>query len=175
MHRLPSKRQISLWKDDDMQESVDLSQLPKVLGLLQNYEKILNELMQLGVSRTYDAPNGQYAEGLAEQRLNGTRATLSEKSYDLSCEEFGKVQVKARIARGHGKRGETQLSAFRSFDFCHGLVLIFEPNYTVRSATILRAADLKAAGRQGTHVNATIIHATPELLKLGTDITSRFQ
>ena len=120
----------------------------RVLELLRSYEAILEELIQRGVSRTYDAPVGQYAEWLAEQRLDGKRAANAEKSYDLTCPDFGKVQVEARIARGHSKRGEKQLSPFRSFDFCHALVLIFESDYTVQSATILSVEQLLAVGRR---------------------------
>lgn len=144
------------------------------LELLVTYESILDELFRRNVTRTFDAPVGQYAEWLTKAVLGGELAANGVKSYDMVCEEFGRVQIKARIVRGRSNRGETQLSAFRSFDFDHALVLMFDQTYTVTTATIIPAETIRAAGRRSGHVNASVVMASPALLASGTDITERF-
>lgn len=142
--------------------------------LLVTYETILDELVRRQVSRTRDAPVGQYAEWLAAKRLGGELAANSVKSYDLTCDEFGKVQVKARLVRDGSTAGQLQLSPFRSFDFDHALIMIFDPLYRVTSATILPVKVVMAAGRESIHVRARVVTATKALLARGVDITERF-
>ena len=142
------------------------------LELLRQYEAILTELLRRGVSRTYDAPVGQYAEWLAARILGGTLEANSVKSYDLQCPEFGKVQVKSRIARS-GK-GRMQLSAFRSFDFDYALVIIFDSDYRVMSANMIPVSAISTAGTNSPHVNGRIVSPTPALLAQGIDISDRF-
>lgn len=103
--------------------------------------------------------------------LNGQLAPNSERSYDLSCAEYGRVQVKSRIVRGSGS---TALSPFRSFDFDRALILIFERDYTVKTATILDAATIEKAARMSHHVAGSIITVTQQLLALGVSIADRF-
>jgi hypothetical protein len=153
---------------------VDRLQSATELELLVTYETILSELFRRNVTRTFDAPVGQYAEWLAAAVLGGELAANSVKSYDMVCDEFGRVQIKARIVRGRSKRGETQLSPFRSFDFDHALILMFDQTYQVTTATIIAAATVRAAGRRSGHVNASVVMATPALLASGTDVTERF-
>ena len=144
------------------------------LDLLSTYESILAELARRGVIRTNDSPVGQYAEWLAARVLDGTLEANSVKSHDLVCDEFGRVQVKSRVVRGNSKRAETQLSPFRSFEFDHALILLFDARYAVASATIMAADLIRLAGRQSSHVNGSIVRATPALLLSGVDVTARF-
>ena len=154
-------------------DSVALRTAPE-LDLLATYESILAELARRGVIRTNDSPVGQYAEWLAARVLGGVLEANSVKSHDLLCEQFGRVQVKSRVIRGNSKRAETQLSPFRSFEFDHALILLFDGGYAVASATILAADRVRAAGRQSNHVNGSIVRATPALLNSGQDITAWF-
>jgi len=143
-------------------------------ALLQTYEAILTELRRQGVSRTSDAAVGQYAEWLAARVLGAQLAPNSKKSYDLDSTEYGRVQVKARIKRSSATRSQTQLSPFRSLDFDHALVLIFDDTIEVTSATMLPVAAIETYGVHRTHVNGLIVSATPALLAQGIDITGRF-
>ncbi len=142
------------------------------LELLRQYEAILTELVRRGVSRTYDAPVRQYAEWLAVQRLGGQLAANSVKSYGLCCPELGKVQVKSPIARS-GKGG-AHLAPFRSFDFDHASIIIFDTDYCVKSATTIPVDVMRLAGSFRQHVNGRIVTPTPQLLAQGLDITDRF-
>ena len=144
------------------------------LQLLATYESILSELARRKVIRTNDSPVGQYAEWLAARVLDGVLEANSAKSHDLVCEEFGRVQVKSRVIRGNAKRGEVQLSPFRSFEFENALILLFDIRYFVKSATILKADQVRANAQPNSHVNGSIVHATPMLLATGADITGRF-
>lgn len=142
--------------------------------LLQAYEAILGELRRQGVSRTSDAPIGQYAEWLAARVLNANLAANAMKSYDLDSPEYGRVQVKARLKRTTATKSQLQLSPFRSFDFDHALVIVFDDTIGVTSATVLPVAVIEANGVHRAHVNGLVLSATPKLLAQGIDITRRF-
>ncbi len=145
--------------------------------LLRLSAAIVGELARRDVVRTNDAPIGQYAEWLAEQILGGSRVTNSNPAIDIvGTNEFGNVQVKARILRGGGMK-DRQLSPFRSttgpgYDFV--LVLLFCSDFTVKRAVILSAGVVAGHGRHSAHVNGRIVRATDEFLSLGVDLTRRF-
>lgn len=105
--------------------------------------------------------------------LGGTLERNSSKGHDLVTGDGRRVQVKARLVRSVKRKSERQLSVFRSFDFQDCLVLLFDPEYEVRSATLVSTEIVQARFRK--HVNGAVFFATEELLKLGTDLTKRFR
>lgn len=143
--------------------------------LLVAYESILGELRSRNVVRTHDAPLGQWAEWLARERLGGTLERNSRKGHDLVTPDERRIEVKSRMVRDVKRRSERQLSPFRSFDFHDCLVLLFSPDYTVRSATRLPVDLVRAHAHRRDHVNGSILFATDELLSLGQDETPRFK
>lgn len=84
-------------------------------------------------------------------------------------------EFKARLVRSVKRKSERQLSVFRSFDFQDCLVLLFDPEYDVRSATLVPTEIVQAHARFRQHVNGSVFFATEEILKLGTDLTQRFR
>ena len=96
--------------------------------LLAGIEASLQELRRRGIARTSNAPTGDYAESLALKVLGGELASNSAKSYDLVTAAGDRIQVKARVIR-NGSAGERQLSPFRSFDFEHALIILFDGEY----------------------------------------------
>ena len=119
-----------------------------------------------------DAPSGQYAEWLAQRALGGVLAPNSVKSYDLTTDDGRRVQVKARVIRDpSNKRGERQLSPFRSFDFDDALIILFDTNYDVSRAAMLDAGTVLDHCRESRHVNGQVLIARDSLLDLGADAT----
>lgn len=116
----------------------DLSQAPaNALFSLQG--QLLAELRHRGVLRTNNPPVGDYAEWLVWRALGQERLPVnSTKSYDLVSEQFGKVQVKARLVSSPAKSGQLQASPFRSEEFDHAaFVLLSAVDFSVVSAVIL--------------------------------------
>jgi len=153
---------------------INLAALPDVppRDLLAGYEVLLRELRRREVVRTNDAPSGQYAEWLAHRAFGGVLAPNSVKSYDLTTEDGRRLQVKARVVRDPSRRsGERQLSPFRSFDFDEALILLFDTNYMVSRAALLKAATVLDHCRESRHVNGHVLIARDSVLDLGVDVT----
>ncbi|MBS2033272.1 MAG: hypothetical protein JST54_35690 [Deltaproteobacteria bacterium] len=125
--------------------------------------------------RTNDAPLGQWAEWLARRVLGGTLERNSSKSHDLVTPKGRRVQVKARLVRDLKRREDRQLSVFRSFEFDECLVLLFDPEYSVRRAAVLPSALVQEHAKFRKHVNGAVLFATNEVLDLGGDLTDQFQ
>ncbi len=143
--------------------------------LLASYEAILKELRKRQVIRTNDAPSGQYAEWLACSVLGGVLEPNATKSYDLITPDGVCLQIKARVLRPPTNAGQRQLSVFRSFDFDQALIILFDNEYQVHSATLMPQHLVFEHSRQRAHVNGRVLIATDAVLKQGSDITSKFR
>jgi len=150
------------FKDRSVRELLALSRL------------ILRELRQRGVTRTGNAPTGDYAELLVQEATGGELATNSQRSWDVLTPEREHLQVKARIITGVG-RGEHQLSPFRSWEFDAAVIVLFDDDYGISRATRVSVDDLQAAARWAKHVNGWLVFATDNLLDGGEDWTERLQ
>jgi hypothetical protein len=146
-----------------------------VSDLLRLYGGVLAELKRRGVTRTDDAPTGGYAEWLAWRTLGGELQPNSNKSIDLLTPRGKKVQVKSRVVGDPPRRGQLQLSPFRSWDFDYAVVILFDPGYGVRRAAQLKVAEIKSASKEDGYVNAERVFATDELLKRGRNITAKLR
>lgn len=157
-----------------MSHKIDLEDLG-VNDLLRLYGGILAELKRRGITRTGDAPTGGYAEWLTWCAFGGELQPNSNKSTDLLTPRGKKIQVKSRVVGDPPKRGERQLSPFRSWDFDYAVVILFDPAYGVRRAAQLKVAEIKSASRQDGYVNAERVFATDDLLKRGRNITAKLR
>ena len=92
-----------------------------VFELLRVHRWTLRRLMALGVIRSFNQPQGDWAEMLVKEAYNGELAETSNKGYDVIDEHRSLLQVKTRAV----EEGTTSLMAsdFRSFKF-HKLVLV---------------------------------------------------
>jgi hypothetical protein len=79
-------------------------------GLFSLYRAILRELKGRGVTRTDNAPVGDYAEYLVATSLGGQLAPNSEKPWDVLASDGEKLQVKARVVSDPAEPGQLQLS-----------------------------------------------------------------
>jgi hypothetical protein len=147
-----------------------------VRELLALSRSILRELRRRGVTRTGNAPTGDYAELLVQQATGGELAANSQRSWDVRTPppDDARLQVKARIVTGSG-RGERQLSPFRTWDFEAALIVLFGDDYGVLRASEVSVDELRAVARWAQHVNGWLVFATDALLDRGEDWTERLR
>lgn len=147
--------------------------------LLGRTREILAELRQLGVIRTDNAPTGDYAEWLVYRVTGGDLEANSAKSHDVLAPatethpEGERIQVKARSLSDPPKKGQRQLSVFRSWDFDFLVAVLFDERFRVYRAARLPVDIVEERAGRVEHVNGWRIMATDELLDLGEDWTER--
>jgi hypothetical protein len=145
--------------------------------LLARSRSILVELRELGVIRTDNAPAGDYAEWLVSQATDAPLETSSSESFDLRLEptdefpEGERVQVKARTVSEPPKRGQRQLSVFRSWDFDSLVAVLFDETFRVRKAGRVPVEVVRDEAAEVEHVNGWRVFATDEFLLRGEDWT----
>jgi len=136
-----------------------------VAELLRLYGEILRELSERKITRTTNAPAGDYAEYLVHQALGGRIAPNSEKSWDIETPEGKRVQVKCRVVLNRLNRGQRQLSVIRSFDFDDLAVVIFDFSYAVAASVLIPAEVVKDNSSYIAYVNGYRLFATDALLR----------
>lgn len=145
--------------------------------LLSGYALTIAELRRRGIVRSNNAPAGDYAEWLVARALGGTLVeNFSVKSYDISLDDSRRVQVKARVVSDPPASGQTQTSAFRSWDFeLAALVLLNAADYAPTLGVLVPVATLRAHARHRAHVNGHVVFIRPPLTTAPdvTDITHR--
>jgi len=120
--------------------------------LLSCSRAILAELRRRGVIRTGNAPAGDYAELLVQRATSGELAPNSQKSWDVLTSDGERLQIKARVVTDPRKRGERQLSVFRSWEFDAAVVVLFDDEFRVWRAARLPIETFQAAAKFVEHV-----------------------
>lgn len=120
--------------------------------LFKMYRGILRELTQRGIVRTMNAPAGDYAEYLVAALVGGELADTSEKSWDIRTPDGERLQVECRVVQ-EGKRGQRQLSPFRTWDFDRAVIVLFDDNYAISRCVALSVDVVRAHGTYRKHVN----------------------
>ncbi len=147
----------------------------RIGDLLVLSRSVLEELRRRGVVRTFNAPTGDYAEWLAARATDGQRAPNSRRSWDLVTKDGDRAQVKARVTSEIAKKGQRQLSPFRSWDFDAALIVLFNEQLEVRRAAWIPVDEVKGAARADTYVSASRVIATDSFMERGTDWTGRLR
>ncbi len=132
--------------------------------LMTLHGQLLQRLRARGVIRTGNAPTGDYAEYIVAKALNGTLETNSRKGWDVSCEQYGQVQVKSRVVMNIAAKDQRQLSVFRSFGFDHLAVVLFNADYTLLWAAVLPKQLVQDKVFHQPYVNGHIMFADDKLL-----------
>jgi len=145
--------------------------------LLALSRRILAELRRRNVIKSGNAPAGDYAELLVRQTTGGELAPQSQKSWDVETPPPGRehLQVKARVVTDAKKRGERQLSVFRSWDFDAAVIVLFSDDFTVWKAARLPMDVVKGVATYIEHVHGWRVIATDDLLERGDDWAQRLQ
>ena len=95
------------------------------------------EMMVVAPYRTGNAPAGDYAELLVQRASGGELAPNSQKSWDVLTSDGERLQIEARVVTDPRKRGERQLSVFRSWEFDAAVVVLFDDEFRVWRAARL--------------------------------------
>jgi len=152
----------------------DLRNAP-VWQLLGTYRAILGELRRRGIVRTSNAPTGDYAEYLVARFFGGELAPNSERSWDVLAPSGVTVQVKARVSPEGSGAGTRQLSAIRTWGFDQLAVVLFDDDYSIRTARLLPVSAVRAVATFVPHVNGYRVVASDEFLAGGVDITDELR
>jgi hypothetical protein len=145
--------------------------------LLALSRRILAELRNRDVIKSGNAPTGDYAELLVQQATGGELAAQSQKSWDVETPgpNVELLQVKARVVTDPKKRGERQLSFFRSWDFDAAIIVLFGDDFTVWKAARLPVEIVEEVAKHVSHVSGWRVIATDALLARGEDWTERLR
>ena len=143
--------------------SMDLTAV-SVLDLLALNRQSLHELKRRGLVRTFNQPQGDIAERLVAEAYDGELAPPSEKSWDVHAGDR-RLQVKASVST-------PQLSAVRSFDFTH-LVVVVLSTYTMAplEAREWTTDQARSMAKSDPHTNSYRIVANRANLDQGRDVT----
>jgi hypothetical protein len=144
---------------------LDLSKFSESDLFFSIYRAVLSELKSRGVIRTENAPVGDYAEYLVAAALDGHLAPNAKKSWDVLCNDGEKLQVKARVISDPARRGQLQLSPFRSFAFDSAVILLLSASdYTVVQASKVPRYVVESFATYRQHVNGNVLFARQEIM-----------
>lgn len=110
-----------------------------------------------------NAPAGDYAEYLVAALTKGELADSSEKSWDIKTPEGERLQVKCRVVQ-EGKRGQRQLSPFRTWDFDRAVIVLFNDDYGIQRCVALPRAVVEEHATYRKHVNGHVMRATDAVM-----------
>lgn len=133
--------------------------------LFEQYSAILAELRRREITRTNNAPAGDYAEWLVHRALGGRLETNSKKSFDLETKDGTLVQVKARVVSAKISAGQRQMSPFRSWEFGQAALVQFaDHDYSVVRAVLVPVDRVRESARWTKHVNGHVVYMTEALM-----------
>jgi hypothetical protein len=93
-----------------------------------------------------------YAEMLVCAALDGQLAPTNTRYYDVSCQSYGRVQIKCRVDGTDTTQNRTNFGKYKVNDFEHAAIVIFEKNYKIKGAVILPVLKVLALVRAAGHV-----------------------
>jgi hypothetical protein len=140
----------------------DLSDVP-TRQLFRTYREVLRELTSRRIVRTMNAPAGDYAEYLIAALVKGELADNSEKSWDIKTASGERLQVKCRVVQ-EGKRGQRQLSPFRTWDFDRAVIVLFDDDYGIYRCVALPREVVQEHATYRKHVNGHVMRATDAVM-----------
>ena len=136
--------------------------------LMNTYAKILTELNERKVVRTYNSPVGDYAEWLVQEKLGLVLEGNSQKGYDAHDPTTGlRYQVKSRWERGAASVQSRALSVIRNYDdnqFDYLIIVIFDEEFGVKEAYMLPHDTVGTYARYRKHLNGHLLIALGTVL-----------
>jgi hypothetical protein len=105
---------------------------------------------------------GDYAEYLIAALVKGELADNSEKSWDIKTASGERLQVKCRVVQ-EGKRGQRQLSPFRTWDFDRAVIVLFD-DYGIYRCVALPREVVQEHSTYRKHVNGHVMRATDAVM-----------
>ena len=157
---------------DNFNKALPYLESLSVLELLRVHRWTLHELHRLGAVRTFNAPQGDWAEMLVAEAYGGKLEKKSGKGYDLMVDDTS-IQVKSRVIT---QKGSNKSSSIRNWDFEKLVAVILD----TQELSVMEAREFvgnrveNKAHYQG-YVNAETLALNPKLMQGGTDVTKRLR
>ena len=146
-----------------------------VFDLIRLHRQTLYELLQRGVIRTLNQPQGDWAETLVKVAYRGQLAAKSEKGYDVIASDGTRLQVKSR-ALDHLDVGSNTTSVFRSWEFDAMVIVLLDPDdLSVGRAAELPLKAIHDNARYVGHTNGYVLVPNDALMSQGVDVTERLR
>ena len=143
-----------------------------VLELLRVHRWTLHKLHKLGAVRTFNPPQGDWAETLVEEAYGGELVEKSGRAQDVLVDKTS-IQVKSRVLT---QKGSYKSSSIRSWDFDKLVAVIFDTHdFGVLKATEFVGTRVRPKAHPQEHVNAESLDLNSKLMRSGTDITKQLQ
>ena len=141
--------------------------------LLTLYASLMEELRDRGLVRSSNNPVADYAEKVAVETLNLTRADKEEKGFDAIDSHGRRYQVKGRRVTRHNR--SRQLSVIRNLDqklFDYLVAVIFNESFQVAEIWLIPYQFVRNHAKWSGHQNGHILRAKPELLAADKSVKS---
>ena len=138
-----------------------------VLKQMHKYIQILEKLNQMGVTRTYNSPVGDYAEWLVSKKLNLTLEHNSKKGFDALDKNEKRYQIKSRWERGKTTPNSRQLNVIRNYEekqFDFLIIVIFDGKFNVKEAYCIPHKIIGKYGKYKSHQNGYVLTVCRNLL-----------
>ena len=146
-----------------------------IFELLRVHRWTLHRLVELGVVRSLNAPQGDWAETLVTEAYNGELVKKSGAARDVIAEDGSSLQVKSRVV-DPTKKGSNKTSSIRSWDFDKLVAVILNTDdLRVEKATefIGKKVENRAYYHEHVHGESLVLNAI--LMSQGTDVTKKLQ
>ena len=143
-----------------------------VFELLRVHRWTLHELYRLGAVRTFNAPQGDWAETLVAEAYGGNLEKKSGKGYDLVVDDIS-IQVKSRVIT---QKGSNKSSSIRNWDFEKLVAVILDTqDLSVIEAREFVGDKVKGKAHHQGYVSGDALALNPKLMRGGTDITTQLR
>lgn len=96
--------------------------------LLSDWVAIMRQLRALGVIRTNNNPIADIAEAIVADHYGGSRASFSQKGWDVKAPDGDRIQVKSRRRT---RENPTVLSPISEDDYDSLVVVLFDEDFQV--------------------------------------------
>lgn len=145
------------------------NEMAQVLALMNQYARILTELNDRHVVRTYNSPVGDFGEWLVSQKLGLTLERNSAKGLDAIGPDGLRYQIKCRWERSdHPTVNSRELSVIRNLDenqFDYLIVVIFDRSFCIKEAYSIPHDIIQRYALYRRHVNGHILLADGPVLE----------
>lgn len=137
---------------------IDLQKL-NVCQLLSLYAGILEELRSRNITRSSNAPLGDYTEYLFCKAFDWCQEGNSKAGYDAACPDGIRYQIKGR--RPTRENPSRQLSFIRRLpdkQFHYLAAILFHEDYSINKAAIIPHEVVESRARYSEHANGWLFH-----------------
>ena len=145
------------------------NEMAQVLALMNQYARILTELNDRHVVRTYNSPVGDFGEWLVAQKLGLTLERNSAKGLDAIGPDGLRYQIKCRWERSdHPTVSSRELGVIRNLDenqFDYLIVVIFDRSFCIKEAYSIPHDIIQHYALYRRHVNGHILLANGPVLE----------